>query len=290
MIRFTIITICLNMEKEIGETIASVLHQTCTNFEYIIKDGVSKDGTVGVAQSFAASFAEKGIPYRILVKPDTGIYDAMNQATREAQGEWVLYMNAGDMFANQGVLSMVEESGILETSDIVYGDRIGKNEDWYIYKSARPLELLRVKMPFCHQSAFARRQLLQQTPFSTAFRLCGDYLFFFQQYQKGKRFAYLPAAFSIVDKTGVSMNAEAVTRDLLAIHEQMPERDEVVIREFRHQLRRMKNREPLSRLVQRLTSARLKELKKAYLRKNSGWKKEAEFFAELSQRNGKHEA
>lgn len=125
MIRFTIITICLNMEKEIGKTIDSVLHQTCTDFEYIIKDGISKDRTVGIAESYAPAFAERGIPYRILVQPDKGIYDAMNQATCEAQGEWVLYMNAGDMFASSDVLRMAEQSGKLETADIVYGDRIG---------------------------------------------------------------------------------------------------------------------------------------------------------------------
>ena len=158
MRKFTIITICLNMEKEIGKTITSVLNQTCTDFEYIIKDGVSKDGTVSVAESFAPAFAEKGIPYRILVQPDRGIYDAMNQATREAQGEWVLYMNAGDMFADADILSIVEESDKQEVSDIIYGDRIGKNDGWYIYKPAQSLELLRLKMPFCHQSVFVRKK------------------------------------------------------------------------------------------------------------------------------------
>ena len=79
MKRFSIITVCLNVEGQISDTIASVLSQTCMDFEYIIKDGVSKDGTVSIAQSFAPAFAERGIPYRVISQPDKGVYDAMNQ-------------------------------------------------------------------------------------------------------------------------------------------------------------------------------------------------------------------
>ena len=90
MIKFTIITICFNCEAEIHDTIQSVLSQTCMDYEYLIKDGASKDGTVGIAESHIPTFAEKKIPYRIISQEDTGIYDAMNCATRAAQCHSVL--------------------------------------------------------------------------------------------------------------------------------------------------------------------------------------------------------
>lgn len=66
MKKFTVITICLNVENDIGSTIASVLHQTSSDFEYIIKDGLSKDNTLNIAECFRVAFSEKGIPFRIL--------------------------------------------------------------------------------------------------------------------------------------------------------------------------------------------------------------------------------
>ena len=123
--KISIITVCLNAETVIRKTIDSVLNQTFSDFEYVIKDGGSKDRTLSIAQSYESAFHDKGIDFRITSCADTGPYDAMNQATCEAQGEWVLYMNAGDMFASSDVLRMAEQSGKLETADIVYGDRIG---------------------------------------------------------------------------------------------------------------------------------------------------------------------
>ena len=90
MKKFSIITVCLNAEKAIGDTIRSVLEQSCTDVEYIVKDGGSKDETVGIAKSFMPAFEKRGISYRVISKPDRGIYDAMNQAVRDVQGEWVL--------------------------------------------------------------------------------------------------------------------------------------------------------------------------------------------------------
>lgn len=120
MFQFTVITICLNAEENINDTIRSVLGQTCTDFEYIIKDGLSKDKTVEIAQSYNSAFLERGISYRIISQADQGIYDAMNQAVQEAQGEWVLYMNAGDIMANASVLEQVKESSCMDEADVMY--------------------------------------------------------------------------------------------------------------------------------------------------------------------------
>ena len=85
--KFAVITVCLNTEEKIAQTLASVLEQSCVDFEYLIKDGGSKDCTLKIAESFAAAFSQKGIVYRVISCADQGIYDAMNQAAKEVQGK-----------------------------------------------------------------------------------------------------------------------------------------------------------------------------------------------------------
>lgn len=288
MRKFSIITVCLNVENTIEDTIRSVLEQTCTDYEYIIKDGVSSDQTVQIAKSFIPAFAEKGVSYRIISQPDGGIYDAMNQAAQEVQGEWVLYMNAGDLFADQYVLEMVEKSGKLETADIVYGDRIDSSDYGYFYRKAHPLERMRDRMPFCHQSVFAKKSLYDQLEYTLRYRLCSDYLFFYHWYQEGRIFAYLPIGISIYDRHGVSSNGKAVAQELLQIHEDMPVRDEETIQMLKKEVASYdKAGHGLKQVLIRLIPQKLLVKRRERIRKAAGWKTEEEFMAEKAKNGGR---
>lgn len=64
MVKFTVITVCLNAESVIEQTICSVLNQTCLDYEYLVKDGGSQDRTVSIAESFAPAFSNKGVSVR----------------------------------------------------------------------------------------------------------------------------------------------------------------------------------------------------------------------------------
>lgn len=282
MIKFSIITICLNIEAEIGNTIASVISQSCTDYEYLIKDGVSSDGTVGVAESFAQAFAEKGISYRIISQSDSGIYDAMNQAVREAQGEWVIFMNAGDCFANSSVLDRVNKSGCLKDADIVYGDRILRNKKLFRYQNAYALEDIRYKMPFCHQSALTKRELLQNNPYSLQYRICSDYRFYLQMYLEKKKFVYFPEAVSIYDVNGLSLNFEMTLQDVIRILEDMPIRDEEAIQKVKNDLEfRRKNENQEMRThphLRRLIPEVLRKKRWEFKDRKAGWKTEKELF------------
>lgn len=282
MIKFSIITICLNIEAEIGNTIASVISQSCTDYEYLIKDGVSSDGTVGVAESFAQAFAEKGISYRIISQSDSGIYDAMNQAVREAQGEWVIFMNAGDCFANSSVLDRVNKSGCLKDADIVYGDRILRNKKLFRYQNAYALEDIRYKMPFCHQSALTKRELLQNNPYSLQYRICSDHRFYLQMYLEKKKFVYFPEAVSIYDVNGLSSNFEMTLQDVIRILEDMPIRDEEAIQKVKNDLEfRRKNENQEMRThphLRRLIPEVLRKKRWEFKDRKAGWKTEKELF------------
>lgn len=95
---FSIITICLNSEKEIRKTIESVLSQTYPEIEYIIKDGASSDRTVEIANEYKELFRKKGYIFKIISEKDYGIYDAMNSGIHFANGELVGMINAGDWY------------------------------------------------------------------------------------------------------------------------------------------------------------------------------------------------
>lgn len=279
MVLFSVITVCLNAEQSIRETIQSVLNQTSTNFEYIIKDGLSSDKTVSIAQSFSDAFAERGIPYRIISQEDSGIYDAMNQAIQEARGEWINFMNAGDAFADKTILNRVAESSCIEKADVVYGDRIQRRGELYYYQKARELEKMRYVFPFGHQSTFTRRKLFENTLYSTQYCINSDYKFYLQMYHDGKVFCYFPAAVSIYDTSGISSHWELTLPEVIKVLEEMPVRDEEAIQIKKQELEvRKKQEKHMLRRIWKCVPQKLREKRWKLKLKNAGWKTEEEFF------------
>lgn len=275
---FTIITVCLNASAELDDTILSVLNQDWNDFEYLIKDGCSSDDTLKIAKSYESYFAEKQISYRILSQPDKGIYDAMNQAAQAAQGEWLLYMNAGDRFASNSVLSLVKKSGKLNTAEIVYGDRIFNDHNLYLYSKARSLEEIRFSLPFGHQSTFTRKKLLEEVPYSLQYRICSDYRFYLQMYLEGKKFSYLPVAVSIFDVNGISSNSLLLHQDKLKIYEEMPIRDEEAIQREKKLLERNQREALWHEHLWKHIPKRIRMLRRMRMRKRAGWKTKNDFF------------
>lgn len=92
---FTIITVCFNSEKTIERTIQSVLHQTCQDYEYIIIDGASTDGTMEMVRKYEPLFEGR---MRWISEPDKGIYDAMNKGIQMASGELIGIVNSDDYY------------------------------------------------------------------------------------------------------------------------------------------------------------------------------------------------
>ena len=91
--KFSIITICYNSEKTIERTIKSVLAQTYKNYEYIIVDGASKDGTLEIVKRFELQFDGR---LKWKSEPDKGIYDAMNKGINMATGDVIGIVNSDD--------------------------------------------------------------------------------------------------------------------------------------------------------------------------------------------------
>ena len=112
---FSIITITFNAAGTLPATLRSVELQTFTDYEYLIVDGASTDGTVAIAQHSAAVSS-------VTSEPDKGLYDAMNKGLRKARGCYLVFLNAGDAFHEPDTLQKIADSIEKNDSDIVYGE------------------------------------------------------------------------------------------------------------------------------------------------------------------------
>lgn len=190
--KVSIITVVYNGVNEIEQTILSVINQTYKNIEYIIIDGASSDGTVDVIKKY-----EDSIAYWIS-KPDKGIYDAMNQGIDYASGKYILFMNAGDLFYDA---SVVANASILfyDFPDVIYGNTI-VNYKWgkYIVKPGKIKEL-NSRLPFCHQSAFVKADLMKEKKFDLTRKISADFNFFNLIFTEKKRFIYYNGTIAIYD-------------------------------------------------------------------------------------------
>ncbi len=212
---FSVITVCFNAEKEIRKTMDSVLGQDYTDYEYLVIDGASKDGTVSVAESYLPRFEEKGITLRIISEPDRGVYDAMNKALKKAAGQFVNFMNAGDAFHDSAVLSKVAEH-LMSLSperkpDVVYGDFQKVSDGEAVTYTVQPIDRLTQNMIFCHQATFIRKSTHRKYPYDQRYGIVADYNSFLKMYRKGAEFDYLPVILADYDLSGISSRSTAKT-------------------------------------------------------------------------------
>ena len=199
----SIITICYNPGTEIIKTIESVLAQDYDNYEYLIKDGGSTDGTLEVIQGYKAKFRDKNIELRIISDKDDGIYNAMNTAVSNAVGTWVNFMNSGDCFYSATVLSDIFNKSNYPDAAILYGDAVECEYNHY-YMFRKAFDQIESRMPFSHQSAFVNRELMSRFPFRTDYRIGADYDFLLSMYRKGFFFRDTGVITCIISKDGVS--------------------------------------------------------------------------------------
>lgn len=195
--KFTIITVCYNAQNDIEKTIESVLGQTYEDFQYIIKDGQSTDCTLEQVKK------NIGEDPRIIVKSckDSGIYDAMNQALQQTEGEYVFFLNAGDIFHDLDVLKNVSDFIDEHSADVVYGNIVLKEKERSRIK--RYGNLYQHKWMYllgdciCHQAIFARRELFTKRVFNTKYKICADREW--QMFYMKERKVFLPSEVIISD-------------------------------------------------------------------------------------------
>jgi len=208
---FSLITVCWNAGELLRPTMESVRMQTCNDFEYIVIDGASIDGTAAVVESFGSLVSN------FVSEPDKGIYDAMNKGVRLARGDWIYFLNANDFFADALVLEHVAEKLALSPdAELVYGDVYHRTDfsselyrfDWVSRRNLR-LEHL------CHQAVFARRRLFEVIGcFDLQYRINADYDWLLKVFQRGLNTRYVGFPVASYDLGGISSrDPESVARE-----------------------------------------------------------------------------
>ena len=188
MTKFSIITITYNAEAFLPRTVESVLSQHYRDIEHIIIDGASTDSTISVAQDYMqrSYAAQNGHEVRIVSEPDNGLYDAMNKGLRQASGDYICFLNAGDFFPNANVLDTIVSRSLTGKSQqqlpaVIYGDTdIVDNEGNFLRhrRLAPPRNLtwrsFRKGMLVCHQAFYARLDIARTVPYDTRYRYSAD--------------------------------------------------------------------------------------------------------------------
>lgn len=174
-LKFTVVTVCFNAENQIKKTIESVLNQKYSPYEYYIIDGLSKDKTVEIADSYREQFKEKGIRYIITSEKDSGIYNAMNKGVKAATGDFVSFLNAGDWY-EQDALSKINVFYQDEAFDLTYGGLNYVNPDGSVtVKMSKLDKFLITSRHWNHPSMFLNREIYQQYGFDERFRTYADF-------------------------------------------------------------------------------------------------------------------
>lgn len=170
----SIVIVVFNNRNEIELTIQSIINQNYPNIEFIIIDGGSNDGTKEIISNYYNKID------KFISEKDNGIFDAMNKGLSQATGDFINFMNAGDIFANEDVISNIFNTDLINYG-IIYGNTIkitkyGKKES-----KSNPFWLRKGihEMGICHQSIFLRTKLAQKYRFDTNLKLTADYKMIF---------------------------------------------------------------------------------------------------------------
>ncbi len=193
---FSIITVSYNSAKTIEKTIISVLNQTSKDFEYIIIDGGSTDGTIDIIKKY-----KDNISYWVSEK-DGGIYDAMNKGTSISRGKYLNFMNSDDYFFSNYALE--ESTPFLNGEyDIVYGNMEVRNKNLKFIK-VEPLPKYLWMGPVNHQSSFIKRETMERYKYNTKNKLVADFEFFLTVYYNNGKILKIDNIIASYSTEGIS--------------------------------------------------------------------------------------
>ncbi|MDE6386394.1 MAG: glycosyltransferase [Lachnospiraceae bacterium] len=206
-IRISVVTVCLNTADTIRETVESVLGQTYNNLEYVIVDGMSTDGTLEIIREYESKSGIKSVSSK-----DSGIYNAMNKGTDLCSGDYILFLNSGDIFVDkhavENVVAQICDDGS-PLPDVIYGNVTKIYADKTVTEKYpgkhRVFKLLMMgKMP-CHQGIFAQTSIMRKLRFDESYRICADFDFLLRCVREHVRMQYVDVNVSVVDcVTGIS--------------------------------------------------------------------------------------
>lgn len=200
--KFSIIVVSLNAGDRLLHTVESILCQTYRNYEIIVQDGVSGDGSIDKLP--------ENDKITVVYETDHGIYDAMNRALKRALGEYVLFLNCGDYLKDQNVLTEVAKT-IKEHpgKGIYYGDIYNRKEKTLISSNPQITPFACYRNLPCHQACFYARKLFASRAYNTDYKIRADYEhFLFCYFKEGVRPFYINKVLASYEGGGYSDSEE----------------------------------------------------------------------------------
>lgn len=199
--KLSIITVNYNNIEGLRRTLSSVLSQTWTNFEWIVIDGGSSDGSRELIEEHASNFAYW------CSERDGGIYEAMNKGVRHSRGEYLNFLNSGDTYYKSGTLE--ELFGHEITADVIYGDAGLRSEEGEMagfWITPLQITIEGYLNGFCvnHQSSLIRRTLMLSHLYDESYRISADAEFFVNALVRGATFKKIDIPISVYQQGGLS--------------------------------------------------------------------------------------
>jgi glycosyltransferase involved in cell wall biosynthesis len=216
MPKISIITANLDNAEGLRNTIKSVVSQTYTDYEYIIIDGGSTDGSQDVIKENAVKIS------LWLSEPDFGVYDALNKGIKIACGEWIIFMNSGDTFYDKNVLEKVFSHYFDNLTQIIYGNTIVKENGKKIKPSSRINKNFFFYETICHQSIFFKRTIFEKLGYHNLnYKIIADREFLLRSAIRNLKFVYIDVDVCIWEAEGLSSKNANMLNDEFEIMKNM---------------------------------------------------------------------
>lgn len=216
--KLSIITVNYNNLAGLKRTFENIVSQSFHDYEWIVIDGGSSDGSVDFINErknyFSFSCSEH----------DCGPYDAMNKGIVHAKGEYVNFMNSGDMFADEDVLLRTFANPL--DADVLYGDYyVIKDDIKELRTKADVLDLRHVCMfSINHQASFIKRALFADNLYDLSYKIIADRVWFVEHLLHGSTFVHLPFPVSCFEFGGLSSNEDMIQKEITRMyHERIPQ-------------------------------------------------------------------
>lgn len=209
--KFSIITVCFNAGNKLKKTIDSILEQTYSDFEIIVKDALSSDGCL--------DSIENDFRIKIYRCKDSGVYDGMNQALSHANGDYVLFLNCGDTFYSNTSLESVcfALDNLKNNNLLLFGDVFDEERKKLIKYPSRITKYFLATKSICHQAILFPKSQINNEKYDLSYKIASDFDFYIRlKYTKDVTFKHL--AFPIINYEGNGIS-ETIEHIKLAIKE-----------------------------------------------------------------------
>lgn len=222
---FSIIVVSLNPGERLRKTLDSIRSQSFGDYEVIVKDGGSKDSSLKQLQE--EGYFEQDKRFRVIEKKDSGIYDGMNQAISYCRGQYVQFLNCGDLFYSPKVLEEVfscitgqdgqkaaeslqeKQEEKKDSPAIYYGNQYNQIQKTIVYSAPKINDFTCYRNVPCHQVCFYDSRLFQKRGYELSYKVRADYEhFLYSIYEEGARGISIPVVVASYEGGGFSETKE----------------------------------------------------------------------------------